>query len=223
MVRAALITQLVELILARRPAHVLRVAVDGPDAAGKSTLAEELAQALAGRRETIRVSIDGFHRPREVRHRRGSLSPEGYYHDSFDYDAVRALVLEPLGPGGTGRYRKALFDHVTDTAVDSGFEQAPDGAVLLFDGVFLLRPELRDCWDLRIFLDISPDEAVRRAVVRDVDLFGSPAAVRDRYRLRYLPGQQLYRAAAEPATAADVVIDHDDPAGPQIVRWPAAQ
>src|ERR671937_1286035 len=61
----------------RRP-NPVRVAIDGVDAAGKTTLADELAPVLRRRgREVVRASIDGFHRPRAERYRRGELSPEG--------------------------------------------------------------------------------------------------------------------------------------------------
>lgn len=221
MSRAALIDQLVGLISVRRSAGVLRVAVDGPDAAGKSTLAAELTRGLADVGDVILASVDGFHQPRGVRYRRGDLSAEGYYEDAFDYDAVVASVLEPLGPGGDRRYRTAVFDFRADAVLDQPVRQAPDGAVLLFEGVFLLRPRLRDFWDLSIIVDVSPDEALRRALVRDVRLFGSPDAVRERYRLRYLPAQQLYRAEASPTLHADVVIDNDDPTRPRLLKWPA--
>ncbi|HEV8191185.1 MAG TPA: hypothetical protein VGP82_06835, partial [Ktedonobacterales bacterium] len=43
----------------------VRVAVDGIDASGKTTVADELVAPIeARRRPVIRVSIDGFHRPR---------------------------------------------------------------------------------------------------------------------------------------------------------------
>lgn len=218
--RAGLVGALVELIASRRPEHVLRVAVDGPDAAGKTTLADELARNLAGRRAAIRVGIDGFHRPRSVRLRRGNLSPDGFYHDSFDYDAVRRAVLDPLGPGGDRRYRTAVFNYRIDAAVEEPLRVAPEGAVLLFDGVFMLRPELRECWDVSIFVDVSAEEALRRALVRDVEALGGPDVVRERYERRYLPGQRLYRVMAEPELAADVVIDNDDPAEPRVAKWP---
>lgn len=221
MPQAALVGALVELLVARSPERVLRVAVDGPDAAGKTTLADELARNLSGRREAIRVGIDGFHRPRSVRLRRGSLSPEGFYHDSFDYDAVRRTVLDPLGPGGDRRYRTAVFDHRVDAATEEPARVAPEGAVLLFDGVFVLRPELREHWDVSIFVDVSEEEALRRALVRDAVVMGGPDVVRERYERRYLPGQRLYRGTAAPELAADVVIDNNDPARPRVVKWTA--
>lgn len=221
--RDCLVGMFVDLIASRRPRRVLRVAVDGPDTAGKTTLADELADNLAGIREVIRASIDGFHQPQRVRHRRGRLSPEGFYHDSFDYAAIRRLVLDPLGPDGDRRYRVAAYDYRLEAAVDTPVREASDGAVLVFDGVFLLRPELRDAWDLSIFIDVSPGEALRRAQVRDAELMGGVDAVRERYRLRYLPGQQLYRETARPSSVADVVIDNDDPAWPRLLKWPDAR
>lgn len=190
MTRAELVARLAGLLSERTPAPTLRVAVDGPDAAGKTTLADELAAAL--RRPALRVSIDDFHRPREERYARGPLSPEGYVHDCFDFPALRRVVLAP----------------------------APAGAVLVVDGVFLLSDELRDCWDVTLFLDVGPAETLRRALVRDTDLFGSEAAVRERYEHRYLPGQRLYRAVVGPTEVADVVVDNDDPAAPVIRKWP---
>jgi uridine kinase len=201
---------LLDRILAQRPGYPLRVAIDGPDAAGKTTLADTLAAQLAGHRPTIRASIDGFHHPRHVRYRRGQLSPEGYYHDAFDFDAVRQLVLRPLGPGGDRWYRRAIFDHRTDTALDLPAERAPEDAVLLFDGVFLQRRELRDHWDLRVFVNVSAEVAVRRALVRDAELLGGAGVVEQRYRHRYLPGQRLYREQCAPAQWADFVIDTTD-------------
>jgi hypothetical protein len=37
---------------------------------------------------------------------------------------------------------------------------APPDAVLVFDGVFLLRPQLNNAWDLRIFLEVDFQETL---------------------------------------------------------------
>ena len=72
----------------------------------------------------------------------------------------------------------------------------PERAVLVFDGVFLLRPELRELWDLSVYLRVPSSIVLERALVRDVGVLGSPAEVRRRYEARYLPGQALYRSNA---------------------------
>jgi uridine kinase len=212
--------KLADLIVAVRRPHPLRVAVDGMAAAGKTSFADELAGRLQGRgRPVIRASVDGFHRPRAERYRRGQNSPQGYYHDAFDYAALRAGLLLPLGPNGNRRYRVASFDYRVDRPIHPVPRRAPRDAVLLCDGIFLLRPELSDCWEYRIFLHVDDQVAVGRASQRDQELFGTAEAVRARYWTRYVPAQQIYLKTARPLQQADVVIDNNDPLNPRL-SWP---
>jgi uridine kinase len=217
--RSEFLARLAMLVDALRLDRPTRVAFDGPDTAGKTTLADELAAVLRERgRHVLRASIDGFHHPRAARYARGADSPEGYYLDSFDHDAVRATLLDPLGPAGDRRYRTAVFDHRTDRPVAAPVESAPRSALLLFDGVFLQRPELRDGFDLSIFVTVSVDEVLRRALERDVPLLGARDEVERRYRTRYIPGQRLYVADARPDAIADVLVRNDDPVAPVLER-----
>ena len=204
-----MLVELARQLVAQKPPHPLRVAVDGIDAAGKTTLADELSgQIEALGRPVIRASIDDFHYSRAHRYQRGPLSPEGYYEDSFDYEALQATLLRPLGPGGDHRYRAAVFDHRADRPVEAAWRVAPAESVLLFDGVFLLRPELRPCWDVSIFLRVTFAEALRRALGRDVSLFGSADVVEEPYRQRYFPAQEHYLATCRPEARATFVVDN---------------
>jgi uridine kinase len=154
--RGELLDRLARAIESVAASHPLRVAVDGPPAAGKTTLADELALLLRARgREVIRASSEGFHLPRAQRYRRGEFSPEANYRDSFDYPALRRVLLDPLGPDGDRRYQRAVYDLDADTALSQPATTAAADAVLLLDGVFLLRPELIDRWDLSIFVSAA--------------------------------------------------------------------
>jgi len=216
----ALVDRLIGAIEAVPRSSPVRVAVDGPDAAGKTTLADRLGAALGERGTTVvRASIDGFHRPRAERYRRGELSPEGCFFDSFDLEALRTELLDPLGPGGNRRYRAAVFDHWRDEPIAAEVQVAPDDAVLVFDGVFLLRHELLACFELRIFLSVGVGELLRRARRRDPALFGSVEEAEHRYQRRYLPAQRLYMENERPLGHADVIIENDDPGHPMVVRW----
>jgi uridine kinase len=186
----ALVARLVDAVAALRTGDGrVTVGIDGPDAAGKTTLAGRLASALPG--STRRLSVDDFLRPRAERYRRGALSPEGYYRDLFDLAAV----------------------------VDACRADDAGHATLVVDGVFLLRPELRPLWTLSVYLAIPEQTSLQRALVRDVPVFGSAAEVERRYRERYLPGQALYRRDADPERHANVVVDNTDPESPVVLRW----
>jgi uridine kinase len=218
MKRSQLLEYLAGRIIETKRPHPIRVGIDGPDAAGKTTLADELVAPLQERgRPVIRASIDGFHNPARIRHARGLTSPEGYYHDSFNYETLVESLLAPLGPDGSRRFNTAVFDYRTDSAVPGETHLAEENAILLFDGVFLLRPELAACWDFTIFVDASFEITLSRAEERDAVYLGSREEVRRRYEQRYIPGQRLYFAECRPRERAQVVIDNSDPSNPVII------
>jgi uridine kinase len=213
--RSDLLGRLAEVVDAVANGHPTRVALDGPPAAGKTTLADELAVVLRGRgREVIRVTIEDFLTPRSQRYRRGEDSAEGCYHDSFDFDALHRVLLDPLGPDGDRRFRQAVYDKATDTALSEPVRTAPDDAVLLFDGVFLMRPELIDRWDLRIFVSAAFEKTLERARTRDQSPLRSATEVERRYRSRYIPSQQFYFDTVRPSDHADIIVHNDDPHQP---------
>ncbi len=214
--RHSVLEHLADAVVAVQRAHPVRVGIDGIDAAGKTTLGDELAGMVAARGfPVIRATIDGFHRSRSERYRLGRESPEGYYRDSFDLPALRNELLDPLGPRGDRSYRRAVFDLGADRPTIGDLHHADPDAVLLFDGVFLMRPQLEGCWELVIFVDCSPEIAVRRGVQRDARN-GDAAEVEARYRTRYLAGQELYLEECRPRERADLLVINDDITQPVV-------
>jgi uridine kinase len=203
---------LVERIMAL-PDDVPRlVGIDGVDGVGKTVFADDLALEL--RRESVnvvRIGIDGFHRPRADRHRRGPTSPEGYFWDSFDIPSFILMVVSPAKPGGTGIVTRAVFDHRVECPVAGEDEQVGPGDVVLVDGVFLHRDEFEGVWDLSVFLRAPIAVASARMAERD----GVP--MDDRRLTRYREGQKLYLTLCTPEQRATVVVDHTDAAAPWLV------
>lgn len=200
------------------------VAIDGIDGSGKSTFGDELADVLRSSGvHAIRSTTDSFHNPRAVRWARGKSSPEGFYIDSHDFTALRHRLLDPLSDTPPAPYRAAAFDEPNDAPVDAPVEHAPPGAVLVFDGLFLQRPELRSCWDLVVWLDGQARVDRRRmawaaegcppGVAALPHLVGRWALLR-----RYHEGVRRYVDACDPIAGADVVIDNVDLRAPRVVR-----
>ena len=168
------------------------VAVDGLDGAGKTTFADLLATRLD--RPVVRVREDDFLNPAAIRHARGRESPEGFFLDSYDLGALARELLDPFAAGGP--FRRRWHDVIADRAVLGADEHAPAGALLLLDGLFLHRDELRDRWDLSILLQVAPELAAARLRERE----GKPN------RPRYILGLQRYFSECEPASRASLVL-----------------
>lgn len=216
--RSKVLKQLERYIISKESSHPLKVAIDGIDAAGKTTLSRELESLLSRKKQiVITSSIDNFHYPREIRYRRGADSPEGYYRDSFDYQTLKSILLEPLGPDGNRQIRTSAFDHRKNTPTETSSSIAPEDAILLFDGIFLLRPELADLWDITIYVDINFDTCLQRALIRDLNLFGDGDELISRYRSRYILGQQIYLGSCQPKKHADIIMQNDNPEKPSIL------
>ena len=215
--RAMAVEAIARWLLEVRLPHPVRVAVDGPDAAGKTTLADEVADELRRRsRPVIRASADAFERPRAERYRRGRELPDGYRLDSFDHASLIRVLLDPLGPDGDRLYRTASFDLDADVPLDAEPALAAPDAILLVDGVFLQQADVRAVWDRRMFVQCAPEETLARALRRDVPALGDAAAVEARYRARYLAAQADYLMQDRPHETAELVIVNDDPAAPSL-------
>jgi uridine kinase len=209
--RAAVLDELASLIAGIALFRPVRVAIDGRTASGKTTLANELAAVLSKTgRQVIRTSIDGFHRPKIERYARGRHSAEGYYYDARNLPAINALLLSPLGPGGNLRYRTASFDLDNDKPLEQEPRVAPANAILIVDGTFLQRSELRNGWDLAIFVETSEQASEQRGIDRDAERLGGADAARQLYADRYRPAFDIYESTCAPASAADAIFNNED-------------
>lgn len=195
------------------PGRPLLVVVDGADGAGKTWFADDLAARLAdGDRVVVRACVDDFHHPRAYRHALGRTA-ETVWSRSFDYRALRQQLLDPWVAGTGASYRRRVHDLATDAVLDDPSERVPDRGVLVVDGVFAQREELRDCWDVVVWLEVPDEERVRRMAARD----GTPPDPAHPDQARYLEAQARYRESADPVGNADLVVDNTDPALPSLV------
>lgn len=214
--RQALIEQLATEVEALPADPYVRIGIDGVDGAGKTVLAGELTSALRRRgRTVVHTSIDGFHQPRALRHARGSDDPEGFYRDSYDLTAFTEQLLDPFAPGGHGRHRTHVFDARTDTVDVAPRRQAAPGTVLVVDGIFLHRSELRGRWTWSLWLEVDRATTLRRCAERDGSGSPDPGDASNR---RYVVGQLLYVRDAVPQQQATHVVDNDDLTRPFLLR-----
>ena len=196
-----LVGELADRLAAARPAGHLRVAVDGAPAAGPEELADALVGPLRLRgRPTVRVRADDFLRPASVRLEFGRTNPDTFYTGWLDEAALRREVLDPAGPGGSGRIVTTLWNARTDRATREPYTVLPAGAVVIVSGPLLLGAGLP--FDLTVHLSVSAAALDRRT---DADLRWT------------LPAYARYADEVDPASFADVVVRLDDPRRPALV------
>ncbi|WP_239547994.1 uridine kinase [Arthrobacter tumbae] len=176
--------------------------------------ADALAEHMgAAGKHVIRVGLDNFHQPREIRYQRGRSSPEGFWLDSYDYKRLHAFVLDPLFNHGLGWFRPASHDLESDQLIEPPAQLAPVGSIVIVDGMFLNRDETRNSWDYSVFLDVPFRVTAERMSERD----GSPADPSHPAMRRYVGGQKLYMAECDPAARATLVLDNTDPQKPTVI------
>ena len=83
--RSTVIEALADVVMGLQLEHPTRVGIDGRSAAGKTTLANELATTIQLRgRAVVRAELDDFHRPgHKFRSMRGEWTPETRLFDSY--------------------------------------------------------------------------------------------------------------------------------------------
>ncbi|NKB32444.1 MAG: hypothetical protein GKR91_05040 [Pseudomonadales bacterium] len=216
--RKSVLDEITNQLISIQQDHPIRVGIDGVDASGKTSLASELASSIEEKDlDVISLSIDGFHNPKAVRYKQGEDSPLGYFQDSFNIREVLNEVLVPLGPNGNLSYKQSVFDLTTDSPVESPTIKANSRSILLFEGLFLHRPELIDHWDFSIFVHTDFEITIERAIKRDIDRFGTTEGVCSKYRKRYIPGQMIYLESVDPQSKATLIVNNNDIANPELL------
>ena len=200
-----LVGELTDLLNSREPDSRLRVAIDGPAAAGPGRLADALVDPVRSRgRAAVRIDTADFLRPASVRLEFGREDADSFYAGWFDEAGLAREVLDPAGPGGSGRVVTRLWNARTDRAAREPYQDLPATAVLLVSGPLLLGGGLP--FDLTVHLEMSA-AALRRRTPADEQWT--------------VPAFERYAAEVAPASFADVVVRVDDPRRPAVVeqRW----
>lgn len=200
-----------ELIRARRaefdPTAALLVGLSGIDGAGKGWVAEQLAAQLteAGLRVAV-VGVDGWLNLPRVRFADREPGPHFYFN---------ALRLEPftrdlLLPLRANRRVDLVMQYAAEQAhqFQVGRVMHEDVDVILAEGIFLFRRDIREIYDLAIWVECSFETAVARAVERAQEGL-SPEATRLAYQRIYIPAQRLHFMRDRPAALADYWLLND--------------
>jgi uridine kinase len=171
--RPQLLDYLAQVILTHKSTHNLTqkhtfVAIDGFPLAGKSTLSRELtAQLQQLGQPCIDIELDDFAYPRTIRWIADYISGQEFFDLYARLDDFKDCVVAPLKAGRPRQYCPAIRHFGKDIDVERVWLTAPPGAVVIVNGLGLLREEMRGIWDFVVYVDVSYDSYVSRLTSRD--------------------------------------------------------
>ncbi|MEZ5066726.1 MAG: uridine kinase [bacterium] len=175
--------------------------VAGGSGSGKTTVALRLAESLSGRRVVI-VHHDSYYRDR------ADLSPAererlNFDHpDAFENELLLRHLVE-LGEGGA--IEQPIYSYERHAREPRTLTVGP-AHVVIVEGIQVLAvPELRERFDIKLYVDCDADERLARRLLRDLHERGrSVHSVLDQYRSTVRP---MHLQFVEPSKRwADVVI-----------------
>ncbi len=176
----------------RRTNGRLIVGIDGLGGAGKSTLACGISEALAG--QVAIASCDDFYRPLTGAQYSG-LTPQEAYENYFDWRRLGDEVLTPLRRGNRARCQR--YDWGTDRLAE--WIEVEPREIVIVEGVFSTRPELRSLIDVTIFIETPRNERIRRMLSRR-----QPSTS---WMDRWISAEDWYLEHLAPHRNADLVVE----------------
>ena len=165
------ISNKIDALLARQD-RVL-VAIDGPCTSGKTTLAGKLSKTY----DCNVIHMDDFFLRPEQRTPERFAEPGG----NVDYERFYEEVLLPLKDGRDFSYRP--FDCKTFTL--SAPVLVTQKKLTIIEGSYCNHPYFGDPYDLRVFLNITPELQQQRILER-------PAFLHQRFFEQWIPMEQMY-------------------------------
>jgi len=164
------------------------VAIDGNCTAGKTTLANQLARIF----DCNVFHMDDFFLRRSQRTPERFAEPGG----NVDYERFREEVLLPLKSGAPFSYRP--FDCSVMELADP-VDVTPKKLTVV-EGTYSQHPSFGDAYDLKIFLEITPEHQRARVMKR-------PAFLHKRFFEEWIPMENTYFTEFRIREQSDLVCE----------------
>jgi len=182
--------------------RVFVLGIDGLGGSGKTTYAQSIEKSLINEGIQVEVlHIDDFIHPKEVRYNKAIAEWDCYYNLQWRYDYLIKEILAPTQLGNKIDKQIELYDKLTDSYFFKHIKMKAD-SILLMEGVFLQRDELRPYLDYVIFIDVPKEERLHRVLKRDTYI-GDKKAIFEKYEKRYFPAEEKYIKEYTPAKKAN--------------------
>jgi len=143
------------------------IGVSGGTASGKTSVCEMIVTELKDARVAT-ISLDSFYRPLTPEERE-NVSEYNFDHpNAFDFELTIEIVK--LLREGNKRVDIPVYDFVTHSRFTDQAIPVYAADIIIFEGILVFyMKEVRDYFDMKIFVDADPDTRLARRIVRDIN------------------------------------------------------
>lgn len=177
-------TELLEIL--RQSPKPLTLGIDGMAGSGKTTLAQHISQHFS----CSIIHMDDFFLPLEMRTPERLAQPGGNVH----YERFASEVLPYLHTD----FSYSVFDCSEGTMHSK--RHVPIADITVVEGSYSLHPALRQAYDLSVFLEITPEEQIRRIRSRNGE------SMLERFRTLWIPLENRYFQECAIKAQADYLL-----------------
>ena len=158
---------------------------------GKSTIADSLKLKLQSRGyETYILHIDDFIHPKHVRYNESKEEWYCYYNIQWRYDYLVKEILFHIKNNDQIDKLIEIYDKENDNYILETIGISA-GSILLLEGIFIQRKELRKYLDFTIYIDTPKHVRLKRVLERDLYM-GEEEDINNKYKRRYFPAEEKY-------------------------------
>ncbi|MGL4989238.1 MAG: uridine kinase [Cetobacterium sp.] len=181
--------------------NCILIGVAGGSGSGKTTIAHNLAKAFKSE-DAVLVEQDAYYKELTNLSLEEKAAVNFDHPDSIEFDLLREH-LSKLQNGEA--IERPIYDFTTHSRKEGSLKIEPS-RIIIVEGILIFAvPEIRELFDVKIFVDTDADEMILRRIERDMTERGrSFESVRNQYLKTVKP---MFLEFCEPSKRyADVII-----------------
>ena len=188
--------------------RALLVAVSGIEGSGKGYLTERIVSRLRAQEPRVAtINVDGWLQLADRRFN-ADKPAEHFLENGIRFAEMFDSLVLPLRQNRSHRVKASLADATNTVAYREYVYAFTDVAVILLEGIFLLKQAFRGYYDLALWIDCTFETALERALGRGQEGLSPEVTLRD-YETIYFAAQRLHLARDHPRETADLIVTND--------------
>lgn len=190
------------------------VGIDGPPAAGKSTIIRPLVEELTKKgKKVVVINADHFLHYKIHRYPKPGEDPADVYERrTLNRGLLRMKVLEALTTEGRLQQTMNVLNLLNEDKPNKVTYDIDPDTIVIIEGIFMFHESLRGYLDTKIFLDVERDLLIKRGLARNAGQGRDKVEVSGeeyfhKILTRFEPGYGRYKEKHDPMGNADYVVE----------------